>query len=922
MPAWVLLQRFCRRAAPFCLATAAACSDARPPLSSEPPPEELPPEFCDARGDDPRAFVPCSEGSGIFGRWVIDEAGLPAYDYAIDQYADARAAWFNTEGLDRRTHWAAFGNHRVNATFSNDGVIEVATQDRGVEILNIVDETQGWHGGGFSFVDDGDETWSTAFRYRPPGATTRRRFGMGYGEAATEHRGIEIARRTFAPPGRAPYVIDEVTVTNRWNEARTIRHYEVFDVARRPIEINWIVSGSPFPNLPADVRRIRDETNALFAETVTYDESERALVLRRSHDVADVPPRETIAERDYYPGDPFLVALSGRVDDTYTRDAIFFGAGGAAAPDAVVGRATGEGIASGQRGERLSGMHQPRMFVLRSDLRLEVGETEKLRFAFGYTPMGEALPIEEAHRDPQHDILADAREDLAPRLVHFSSPAAPLLHREMAWHAYQIEASVGEREYFEGRVVPQGSAYLYLHGADGAARDLGLFALPLVYSDTELAKDELRLYMRVTHANSRRFSYAFQGHGVLDDALGFHRAPSDLTLFFLWALGEYLGATGDLAFLDERVPFWPRQAAPDATGWDHLTGAVRHLFDVVGTGEHGLIRVGTGDWSDGIVSEAPDRNLAIAEGESVPNTQMAIAVLPRIADLVEPRDPTLAAEMRQRVDAYRAALPSAWAGSFYGRAYFGDGELHRASAIDLEAQVWALVADTFASDGDREKTIEAVRTQLDEPSPAGAALRPGGMVWPAISAILTEGYARTRPDLAWAHYVRNTMAAHAKAYPDVWFGIWSGPDGLNGPGGDRPGGTWFSPLTPMTDYPVQNNNQHAMPLYATIRMAGVVATARGLRIDPRVPDKTFSLRTQIVDVSMAPGSLHVVYRPTGLAHRRVELVAPAGEVVTSATLNGVPLDIVPAPSFTFDVSSTDRAGDGAIMAVTTAPEVP
>jgi hypothetical protein len=887
---------------------AIACSDeAVAPVSPPAPPAyDPPPEFCHPlHPDEVGRFTHCSKGSGLFGRWALDAAGLPAYDYLFDQHADPRAAWFNTEQADWRTHWAAFGNHRVNATFSNDGVVEVVVQDRGVEFLNKVDESQGAYGGGFSYVDDGDEVWATAFKWRPAGAETKRRFGMGYAEASTLHRGVEVARRTFAPAGSAPYVIDEVTVRNERAEPLVLRHYELFDVGRRSIEIEWIASGTPFTSYPGDARARRDERNGLFDERVEYDAESRTMVLRRSHAAGVIPPpRDAPSPTDYYPGDPFLVALSGDVSDTYTRDLTFFGGGGAARPEAVASRAPGEGTAGGMRGPALNGLGQPRLFVLRTDLDLEPGESRLLRFAFGVAPMGGAVDIAPEHRAPSADVLAAYQRDLSERLMIFATPDEPALMREMAWHAYQVEASVGEREYFEGRVVPQGSAYLYLHGADGAARDLGIFAMPLVYTDPPLARDELELYMRITHAQNRRMSYAFQGHGMLDDALGLHHAPSDLTLFFLWAMGEYIGATGDEAFLDERVPFWPKQAEPDARGWDHVVGAVRHLFDVVGTGEHGLIRIGTGDWSDGIVGEAPDRDLAIAAGESVPNTQMAVAVLPRIADIVEPRDAALAAEIRARVDAFRGALPSAWGGDFYGRAFFGDGELVRAGEVDLEAQVWALIADEFPAPGDRERTIEVVRTVLDEPSPAGATLRAGGMVWPAISGLLTEGYARTRPDLAWAHFKRNTMLAHALAYPDVWFGIWSGPDGLNGPGGDRPGGTWFSPVTPMTDYPVQNNNQHTMPLYAAIRMAGVVATAEGLRVDPRVPDRAFSLSTRLVDVAQSPGRIEVVYRPLGHTTRRVEIAAPAGEVVEGAAIDGVPVaGVAGTGSVTFTVLS-------------------
>jgi hypothetical protein len=506
--------------------------------------------------------------------------------------------------------------------------------------------------------------------------------------------------------------------------------------------------------------------------------------------------------------------------------------------------------------------------------------------------MGEPWNIDPAWRDPAQDFRASYADALRERLLYFASDQDPVLHREMAWHAYQLEASAGQRDYWHTTMVPQGSAYLYLHGADGAARDLGIFAVPLVYTHPLLARAELELYMGIQFAADDRFSYAFQGHGMLDDA-GIHSAPSDLPLFFLWALGEYLGATGDLAFLDAEVPFYPREARPGAVVWDHLVGAVRHLFDVVGTGEHGLIRVGTGDWSDGIVMEAPDRALAVEKGESVPNTQMAVVVLPRIADLVEPRDPALASEIRERVEQYRTAAAAQWSGSFFYRAYFGDGKPGSASSPNLESQVWALVGDVFADDTDRGLLLSSIAEELDDEAPTGATLWSGGQVWPAISGLLTWGYAQHEPDRAWDHLARNTMTAHALAFPEVWYGIWSGPDGMSSEGGSRPGESWDSVVTPMVDFPVQNNNQHAMPMLAALRVAGIDAVATGIRIAPAVPSRQLALRSSLIDLTLRGNVIEARVRPTGTAPRAVTVIAPAGEVIESAVVNGVVVAVEP-----------------------------
>ncbi|MCS6902442.1 MAG: hypothetical protein RMJ98_22535, partial [Myxococcales bacterium] len=598
--------------------------------------------------DDPTRFVPCSTGGGIFGQWVIDDLGLPAYDYGLDQWKDERAFFANTEKLDRRDHWAALGNERINVLAFNDGYVEVVTQDRGVEYLNKMDETRRNFAGGFGYIDDGEETWSTAYRWRPAGAQSSRRFGMGYAEYTTDYRGLRSRRRVVAPAGDAPVVVAEVTLENRSATPRVIRYYEYWDVGRRSMEINWLVSGSTVTSAPQKARDARDKRNELFDEEVYYDPAMRLLRLARYHGSGVVPPPpEKPDPTDYYPGNPFLAALSGNVNDVFVDQEAFFGEGGPGAPSQVTGRALGAGVQGGIVGVRRSGGGQPRMFVLRTDLQLAPGEQRALRFAYGYAPWGQPPVLDPSWATT--DLRADYAAKLRPRLFYLATEEEPFLHREMAWNTYQIEASVGQREYWQTRVVPQGSAYLYLHGADGAARDLGLFALPLIYTHPELARDELLLNMGITFGADRRISYAFQGHGMLDDA-GIHSAPSDLDLFFLWGLSEYVSATGDLAFLDAPAPYYPRESVPGATVAMHLVDAVRHLFDKVGTGEHGLIRLQTGDWSDGITFEAKDKLLAVEKGESVPNTQMAIAILPRVADLIEPREPSLAAEIRQRVN--------------------------------------------------------------------------------------------------------------------------------------------------------------------------------------------------------------------------------------------------------------------------------
>ncbi|MEP6985790.1 MAG: hypothetical protein ABI970_09340, partial [Chloroflexota bacterium] len=96
----------------------------------------------DALVEPTHVFTPTPEGSGIFGKWTVDQAGLPAYDYELDQYADARAKFDNSEGLDRRDHWHQIGNRWVTALASNDGTVQVYLGDRGGVFLNKFEALQ------------------------------------------------------------------------------------------------------------------------------------------------------------------------------------------------------------------------------------------------------------------------------------------------------------------------------------------------------------------------------------------------------------------------------------------------------------------------------------------------------------------------------------------------------------------------------------------------------------------------------------------------------------------------------------------------------------------------------------------------------------------------------------------------------------
>src|SRR5262249_29285244 len=145
-------------------------------------------------------------------------------------------------------------------------------------------------------------------------------------------------------------------------------------------------------------------------------------------------------------------------------------------------------------------------------------------------------------------------------------------------------------------------------------------------------------------------------------------------------------------------------------------------------------------------------------GESVPNSQMALYVLPLAAVLIEGRDPALAQQMRDLVPGLKKAISDQWQGSWDARAVLWGGNGRPISIdrdrINLQAQVWPLISGWAAETGREATLIEVITTRLDndKSSRIGCPLVEGGEVWPAVSQLLTWGYTRSRPDLAWRSF--------------------------------------------------------------------------------------------------------------------------------------------------------------------------
>ncbi len=137
---------------------------------------------------------------------------------------------------------------------------------------------------------------------------------------------------------------------------------------------------------------------------------------------------------------------------------------------------------------------------------------------------------------------------------------------------------------------------------------------------------------------------------------------------------------------------------------------------------------------------------------------------------------------------------------------------------------------------------------------SGAAVFPGGS-WYAVNGWLTWALGSlggrvpgARQD-AFSELTRNTLTAHAEAYPRHWDGIISVDDVCHASYSPTPAQCGIGL---KTSYDGQVMHQPAWSLFDAIRLAGVTPTADGYRIEPELPFRSFSLAFPDLGVAYSP----------------------------------------------------------------------
>ena len=293
----------------------------------------------------------------------------------------------------------------------------------------------------------------------------------------------------------------------------------------------------------------------------------------------------------------------------------------------------------------------------------------------------------------------ELRRSLTPE-----SAEAMLRETEAYWRGLLRRFSVqglrpAEEHYLNGWAVYQTYACrmlarssLYQSGGAVGFRDQLQDAVNLLLIDPALARRQILECCRHQYEEGDVMHW---WHRHPDGDRGVRTRCSDDLLWLIWALCEYVEATGDLALCAWKegyrysAPLRPeeRDRYERAAVSPRREPVLEHAHAALaccrrrGFGPHGLPRMGSGDWNDGM-----DRT----GGESVWLGWFLSCCAGRFAALLDRLGDARASEMLDLARTVGLAAESCFSGRWYPRAYREDGRpLGDGERIDSVAQSWA-----------------------------------------------------------------------------------------------------------------------------------------------------------------------------------------------------------------------------------------
>ena len=857
-------------------------------------------------------------GSGHFGEWIEDEFGLPAYRYTCDQINDPKAITPMNEVWHSKTdHWHQVGNDRLVAIASNYGYIQVRQDEGGPKFLNVYDPEYKHFAGGFGYLTDGEITINTFYTGQNP--SFERLFGVGYYRKTVENNGYKLDQVIFAPYGDDPILISQVTITNNHEVAVDLSWIEYWGCFM--YQFSFLSFGIGLKEKDQSItRKLRREFSEKFKHKfkIICDGTgllESKYIESENKDTSKKTRVKKPAYDDKKPPSTFLISLDELVDGLSINESLFFGNGVLESP---------KGITDVFKAREVFSDNGNAMFIKRK-IHLDPSESQTLYFAFGYLPEGfEINSLLNKYKKDKSNLWRKSSESWKKKNMLLNIPEEPWIKRELFWHNYYLRSAITYDSFFQEHILSQGLIYQYIMGFQGAVRDPLQHVKPFLYIQPEIVKEILRYSLKEVREDGE-IPYSITGFGMTFD----WAKSSDFELWLLWLASEYVLITRDINFLDEEIPTYPLygREAGKSTVRELLYLCYKHFTEITGTGRHGIQRISVGDWNDTILlGLVPNEKLSEVRknGESVLNSAMATYTLRFYAEMLNfIGENSTAKQVLKYATIQSEAVRAQWTGKWFKRAWIAeDIEWFGEDRIWLEPQPWAIIGE-ITNQEQAKILVQNINHLLRNPSKIGAMLHSKGFegkiigmganagIWYSINGTLVWGLSKIDGSLAWDEWKKNTLAIHAENYPDIWYGIWSGPDTYNSVLSKYPGHTIFNPFyltgdpkdeskiltstgLSFTDFPIMNLHSHAWPLYNTVHLIGAEFTGEGIELSPILPKEDYEFSSPVLGFKKSKNGYSGWYAPFVEGKWKITLKLKREEIgkIASLEVNGKKVDII------------------------------
>ncbi len=494
------------------------------------------------------------------------------------------------------------------------------------------------------------------------------RHGLGYSVFTSHHDGLELELTQTVDRNR-PVKLSRLVLKNTGSEART---YRVYGYAE------WVLGNNAQKTAPFVLASHDEETGALFA-TNPYDIN--------------------------YPGRiAFLAGVETPTGFTASRREFIGRHGTIRMPQALA------------RQSRLSGSIDTEgdpCAAIAFDIEVPAGAEKDVTFLLGETATADAARalIGDIRKEDFQSILSTTKSfwsDFTGKLQVRTGDQSfdNLVNR---WLPYQALAC---------RIFARAGFY-QASGAYGF-RDQLQDTLAFLLHQPALARRQ------ILNAAARQFLEGDVQHWWLPQTgAGVRTHISDDVVWLAHAVDEYITATGDKSFLDEKLAFLegplldanqhdsffqPTVSEQEADLYEHAARALD--LAVARTGPHGLPLILGGDWNDGM-----NRVGAKGQGESVWLGWFLAATLKSFLIYAEERgDKNRVSRWTAHLATLSEALETAgWDGDYYRRGYFDDGtplgsKDSQECRIDSIAQSWSVLS----GQGKPERTVKALDAAVSE----------------------------------------------------------------------------------------------------------------------------------------------------------------------------------------------------------------